>query len=326
MSGKRLIINGQTMLSDMNEYSIIIGANHGWHLIATQREKELLQQMAFIMELSRCESNSYPKLIFTSYDSNMDECLNIIAASYPQPIMHRPENSWKIYRSPFLHIWYHSDFSDVICKVLPGLNRERKIVAMCQALYPVYSKVMNSGGLPLHSALIEREGRGILLVGSGETGKSTCCRRIPLPWQPLCDDETLFVLNGIRQYLIHPFPTWGNCLVNGSGQKTWNVQRHLRVAAIFFLEQAGKDEVKPMGQGEAAVGLNRSALQIFERYLRHVTPEEAKEIRLKIIENAGQFSRAIPAYTLRFTRRGAFWEEIERVVPISETSPEPMVS
>lgn len=304
------------MLSDTNEYSIIISGSHGWHLIATQGENELLRQMAFTMELPLCGSNTYPKLLFTSYNSSIEECLNLIAESYPQPITYKPANSWKTYISPFLHLWYLPDFSDIICKVLPGLNQERKIIVMYQALYPVYSKALNSGGLPLHSATIEREGLGILLVGSGDTGKSTCCSRIPFPWQPVCDDETLFVLNDKKQYLIHPFPTWSNCLSNGSGQKTWNVQRHIPLAAIFFLEQADRDEVEPMGQGQTAVGLNRSAVQILERYLRHVTPEEERKIRLKTIENACEFAQSIPAYTLRFTRTGAFWEEIERVVNV----------
>jgi SynChlorMet cassette protein ScmC len=254
--------------------------------------------------------------LFTSYDSSLEKCLKIIAALYPHTTTYTPDNGWKTYISPFLHLWYHPDLSDIICKVPPKLNHEHIIIAICQALYPVYIMTMNSGGLPLHSALIERNGMGIILAGPGEIGKSTCYSRIPVPWQPVCDDETLFVLNDKKQYLIHPFPTWSNCLSNGSGQKTWNVQRHIPLAAIFFLEQADRDEVEPMGQGQTAVGLNRSAVQILERYLRHVTPEEERKIRLKTIENACEFAQSIPAYTLRFTRTGAFWEEIERVVNV----------
>ena len=295
-------------------YGITLSHDQRWQMIATQTEKELLRQMAFIMELTPCGSNEDPKLLLASYDSNLKECLKTIAASYPNKATYRWKNSWKTYMAPYLHQWYHPALPDIICRVLPELNRERKIVALCQALYPVYAGVIDSGGLPLHSALIERHGAGILLIGPGETGKSTCCSRIPLPWRPLSDDETLLVVNEKKQYLAHPFPTWSNHLLNRSDRRTWNVQRHIRLAAIFFLKQADEDEVEPMGQGQAAVGLNRSAVQILERYLRNVTPEEERKIRLKTIENACGFAQSIPAYTLRFTRTGAFWEEIEKVM------------
>jgi hypothetical protein len=42
--------------------------------------------------------------------------------------------------------------------------------------------------------------------------------------------------------------------------------------------------------------------------------EEVKSSRLKLFDNACELARKIPAYRLRITKSGRFWEEIEKVL------------
>jgi SynChlorMet cassette protein ScmC len=185
---------------------------------------------------------------------------------------------------------------------------------MLLALYPIFERAQNSGGVPFHAALLERNGIAVLLVAPGSTGKSTCCIRLRSPWQPLCDDETLIVRDLEKRYLAHPFPTWSDYLMKRS-TKTWNIEYHLPLSAIFFMEQAETEEVLPIGQGEAAAYIHHSAMQVCRRRLYHLNRRESKSLRLKLFDNACELSRAIPAFKLGVSLKGRFWEKIEAVLP-----------
>jgi len=300
-----------------NGYGVTLGIGQGWHMIATKGLNGLLDEMAHIMGLHRCGPDSRPKMLLAGADSNKGECLDIIASSYPDSMTLKHEKEWKSSVSPFLRWWSHPDHPDVVCEVRPRrLNHVRKIVAMTHILYPLYCKLMQDGGLPLHSALIERQGTGIMLLGPGNVGKTTCCHRVPHPWRALCDDEVLVVPGREKQYLVHPFPTWSDYLFKRPYRKTRSVERHVRLSAIFFLEQSDSDEIRPVGQGEATVGITRAAFDILERHLVNEEVEEARKVRLNVLENACRLVRSAPTYTLHFTRQGRFWEQIENVAEV----------
>jgi SynChlorMet cassette protein ScmC len=97
-------------------------------------------------------------------------------------------------------------------------------------------------------------------------------------------------------------------------KRTWNVQRCIPLSAIFFLEQAENDEVVAMGNGEAAVSISNSIKQVLLRTQYYMDREEVKSSRLKLFDNACELARKIPAYRLRITKSGRFWEEIEKVL------------
>jgi SynChlorMet cassette protein ScmC len=181
------------------------------------------------------------------------------------------------------------------------------------SLYPIYERALNSGGLPFHAGVVERDGKGVLLAAPKNIGKSTCCRRIPRPWNALCDEETLIVQDAQRQYLAHPFPTWSDYLTRGSN-RTWNVQRYIPLAAIFFLEQAEADKVIPLGQGEAAALMNQSAMQVCVRNWMNLDGEKMRAFRKKLFDNACELTWAIPIFKLRVSLTGRFWEEMEKVL------------
>jgi SynChlorMet cassette protein ScmC len=154
---------------------------------------------------------------------------------------------------------------------------------------------------------------GVLLVGSADSGKSTCCRRLPSPWQALCDDETLITVRGQKEYRAHPFPTWSDCL-RREPKRSWNVQKHVHLSAIFFLEQAPIDEALPIGEGRAAALIMRSATEVCHRGYQSLESSEKRGRQKELFTNACELARAVPAFTLRFSLTGRFWVEMERVL------------
>jgi hypothetical protein len=191
------------------------------------------------------------------------------------------------------------------------------------AVYTLYCQAQHAGGLPVHSALVTRDGLGVLLVGDGGTGKSTCCRRLPSPWEALSDDEVLVVRDEHGRYQAHPFPTWSNLRVQ-EGRSSWCAERSVPLAAVFFLEQADRDDVIPMGQGHAALSISQAAWQVWggcSKALRSCGGGGESALGLQIIDNSCCLAKSVPAFALRVSLDGRFWENVERV--LSELSPAP---
>ena len=182
-----------------------------------------------------------------------------------------------------------------------------------QTLYPVVTGEIATGGLPVHTALVERAGEGVLIVAKGGTGKSTCCRRIPLPWHGLCDDEALIVKTGKNYYDVHPFPTWSEHMW-GPSELSWQVERHVRLSAIFFLERADIDASIPYPRWQAATSLYISSVEAFGKYEMNMDTAHTTKFRARMLDNACQIALAVPAYVLKASLTGQFWDAIEQVL------------
>jgi len=175
--------------------------------------------------------------------------------------------------------------------------------------------------MPVHAALVEWEGKGILLAAPGDTGKSTCCRRLQPPWRVLGDEETLVIRDHDGSYLAHPFPTWSDIYERGL-KKSWDVQRSVPLSAIFFLEKSEKIEVAPIGRGQAAMQLNRLAREKVTRSWWGEDPEEVTQFNGTIFGNACELIQQVQSYILRTNLTGRFWEAMENIiVGIDEASP-----
>jgi SynChlorMet cassette protein ScmC len=295
-------------------YGIRLANGQGWHIIATEAVRPWVERLASILELKVYDQNGYPTLVFIRRDTGKEKFQEPTCCLKPNMQEDLPGSGWKSSKLSAIKIWSHPDVPDVICEMVGhGQGHELDIMSKWLALYPIFQRALSSGGLPFHAALVEREGMGILLAASGNTGKSTCCRRLPLPWHARCDDETLVVRDDQKRYLAHPLPTWSDYLWRGSEQ-TWSVERHVSLSAIFFLEQAEIDEVLTTGQGEAAVFMTQSAMQVYQRNWHNLDQEEVRVQKKKLLDNASEFARAVPAFRLRVSLKGRFWEEMERVL------------
>lgn len=290
--------------------------------MATAELGSWLERLASIMELKACEpGTTYPKLIFTQGEPGRKEKARMIYELDRSVHKDLPTEGWRCHRLRWMQVWFHHDIEDVICDIgyegcCTADDREkhqRLTMSMWLSLHPIKVKAELLGALPFHAALVKRNGFGVLLAGPGETGKSTCCRRIPSPWQAVCDDETLIIPHHNRQYIVHPFPTWSDHIFRRC-EKTWNVQQHLSLSAIFFLEQAKNDEAIEIGQGQAAVKAFRSYMQTLYVLGLRMDREEKLACNKKVFNNACKLAKAVPSFILRVNLAGQFWEEMERVL------------
>ena len=96
---------------------------------------------------------------------------------------------------------------------------------------------------------------------------------------------------------------------------TWDVQYSVPVSAIFFLERADNDEVTPLTASEASILMMESASQVcvHSKTLYKQQPD-LPEFREKLFNNAFNLAMKIPAFRLRISLNGKFWEEVEKVL------------
>jgi len=306
-------------------YCLQLANGHGWNLIATEGTEPWVDRLASIMELKPCEVNGYPKLIFTREELSKEKYEEPVYALDPDIRRFLPGDGWKTnnYASadPISNIqfWYHNSVPDAICYIGRDEyhdndeNEDKDAIKMWSSVYFIYHWEQHSGGLPFHAGLVERNGRSVLLSANGGTGKSTCCRRIPSPWHALADDQTLIVRDEQGKYMVHPFPTWSEYLWR-TAARTWNVERHVSLSAIFFIQRAKSDEVIPIKQGKAAILINESAMQACAVGQLNLNKEDQTSLRTRIFSNSCELAKAIPAYILRVSLNGRFWEEIEKVL------------
>lgn len=292
------------MKTNRTGYNLQLSSGDVWFLCGNNGLTPWLDKFASIMELSQSISNGYPKLIFSP-----------LSQGEAGEIFHsNAENKeWTCHDEKIVRIWKNPSVPDVICEVRNDINHEIDILNMGISLKPIYQKAQDKGGLPLHAALAELNGNGILIAASGGTGKSTCSRRLPDHWKALCDDETLIVLDSQKHYQAHPFPSWSNYLWKSS-ETTWNVQHSVPLSAIFFLEQAEADEVVPVTEGQAAILINESANQVCRKFSRNLKGEDKRMLTQQIFNNACEMAKKIPAFILRAGLHGKFWEDMEEAI------------
>jgi SynChlorMet cassette protein ScmC len=292
-------------ISDIyNGYSLRLADNWSLDISASQEAQPWLEKLASIMELGNDERSCYRKLTFVrSYlppasppETSEQQCLlgDRRKADFMGSVrlLSRPDDANLIY-----------DLGEI------G-DEETEYNKMWQALYPLYLHAMDSGGLPMHAALVELDSKGYAIAAPGGTGKSTCTRRIPLPWRALCDDEVLVVRDVTGVYHAHPFPTWKEYLYYKSN-KTWNVQHHVPLRGIFFLMQSEVDEVEPIGQGKATTFIYRSSSQVFYKSWQRMNPDTRSSLRIQAFENASRMAEAIPAFLMKASLTGSFWEKMD---------------
>lgn len=315
---------------DQRAYCLKLANGQTWCLVAVEGANFWLEKLAELMQLKICDSESYSKLIFVRKKPNQKDDYGLMPGLGGSMLRHFPQDGWYSHTLSLLYIphpisgkagvpelrfWFHDDVSDVICDIgSEEKSGSRLNHFMSLFVYPIYKQAQYLGGLPFHSALIQRDGIGIMLMGDSGAGKSTCCHRIPLPWHALCDDETLVICDNQGRYLAHPFPTW-SVLRSQHSSQTWNVQHAVPLVAIFLLQQAEADGVTPMDQAEAATAIIRSVKQIRIRSHLSIYPdldtERNGKLKMELVDNACRIAKTIPVFTLKVSLAGHFWEEID---------------
>ena len=86
------------------------------------------------------------------------------------------------------------------------------------------------------------------------------------------------------------------------------------LSGVFFLEQSKTDEVVPVGEGQAALLISESAMQICEKFWRNVDEEQQRQFRKELFDNACKMAKQIPAFRLSVSLHGRFWEKMEEAL------------
>lgn len=287
-------------------YGLFLRDGNNWWITGNDESIKIVDEFASIMKLEECLPDGLPKLIL--YRSNHKQ--SRMSSELNSPNL---EAEWKLYNHETAYIWHHISSGDVISEFKDDITKIDKYITMWLSLLPIHRQSVQMGGFPFHSGLIEYEGRGILLAATGGTGKSTCCRRLPEHWKVLCDDESLIVLDKKKKYHVHPFPTW-NDYTEERAKNKWDVQYSVPLSAIFFLEQSEKDEAIPIPTNKAPFFITELAIQVLEKKWINETNEERIELVSKVFNNAFDIAKVIPAFHLRVSLNGHFWEEIEKAI------------
>lgn len=209
------------------------------------------------------------------------------------------------------------DVREILLWLGPANDLRAKAEQMRRSLLPVYRQSVLSGGLPFHAALLELGGKGVLIAGPSGTGKSTCCRRVPVNWRALADDLALGVSSGEGGLRVHPLPTW-SAFEKGKENNFCEAGRAVPLEALFFLQQAETDERFPLAESQAAIGMAASAVEVFKAASIAYPSYEHPDVRKSIYRNAAALSHRIPAYILRVSLTGRFWEKIEEVLEMKK--------
>lgn len=307
-----------TKLNDLEIFGYRLTAGPlSWRLCAEDGLGEWLDKFARILELEPLlvgspGASAGRRIMFLGQSAHGpgEQLLDILRSKWGQSL---PRTGWRRLGVYPAFIWNHPQTEDVFCEVATEEQFNLAIESMIKCCFPFYEQAVLCGGFPLHMALVSKGGKGSALAASGGTGKSTCCRRIPAPWESLCDDTALVLPAAQEAFEAHPFATWSDYLWKRS-EGTWKVASHVPLEAAFFLKQSETDEAKPIGQGEAALYLSRSACEILSPFLRLMDPDRARDLRRRVFDNACRLAKTLPAFILEVRLEGEFWKEMDRVL------------
>ena len=297
-------------------FPLRLADGNGWLIVATPETTSWAEKFAGIMQLKvngRDAHKNWPRMFFRQYDSGQNSFQEFMNFMDSRGKNNLPRSGWKATHFPSVRFWRHLEVPHIICEIGSEANHELDIIRMWTSLHMICLRTQSFGGLPAHAALVELDGKGVLLAGPGGSGKSTLCRRLPKSWCAWSDDQALIVRGRGESYMVHPIPTWSVHLWQRT-EMTWNVEKHVPLTSIFFIEPATFDQVVPMGQGQAAAYLAASAMQVYSPSLNRLDHKEARAIKKGLFENASDLAREIPVYKLEVTLKDRFLEEIEKVL------------
>jgi SynChlorMet cassette protein ScmC len=228
-----------------------------------------------------------------------------------------PGREWKVREYRDLVFFEHPAIWETICEIAPVADRQPQVHQMRGALLPAYIDALLAGGLPIHGALVEIDGIGVILAGRSGEGKSTACRRLPPHWRVLGDDLCLVVRDLFGQYRVHPLPTWSAFGENG-GSGVCRSGSSVPLRAVFFLEQSIGDECFVLKKSTAAISLAASALQVFRSIDFGFPRGEEASVKKALYASASSLAMVAPSHLLRVSLQGRFWEQIGDVLEQGE--------
>jgi SynChlorMet cassette protein ScmC len=95
---------------------------------------------------------------------------------------------------------------------------------------------------------------------------------------------------------------------------TWGVEHPLPLSAVFFLGQAEKDQALPLEKVKAVACTLLSVRDALYWVVANYSPEERKQVQERVFLNACEMVKTVPAYILKVSLGGRFWEKMEKAL------------
>ena len=297
------------------KHTFYLSRGFGWQVIIARGLREWLKVFSEIVRPRHFIPVQLPRLILVPLIDHKMTHQEWIEEMNNELKLNLPLAGWTVRESRPIRIWNHEDTRDRICEFPQTSNYMLNITMVCNLFNCMYEPVLETGGFPLHAALISKQDKGILLAGNGNIGKSTCCERVSGTWRGICDDEVLIVRDNSNGYFVHPMPTWSDYFSNRP-RKTGYVEESIPLSAIFFLKQSATDKVEKLTFDRTASYLYELSRAIYARNYRKLNTKEQLpfSVKKKLFDNACDMSAVVPGYMLQFTKDGRFWEAIEGVL------------
>jgi SynChlorMet cassette protein ScmC len=289
-----------------------LSLDHGivWAFEAAGAAAGWLEGFARAMGLSPGDGKADRCIHFEAMPRKTDEFFGPCLRRYSRSL---PAREWKLREFHDLILFEHPAVREVICELDSGVDGPARVDQMRLAMLPIYTDSLRTGGLPVHGALVEIGGSGVILAGRSGEGKSTACRRLEAPWRVLGDDLCLVVPCASGGFRAHPLPTWSALKEDGEA-RVWQSGSSVPLRAIFFLEQSAEDECLDLKRSSTAITLAASALQVFRSIDFAFPRSEEQEVKKGLYTNAASMALEIPSHLLRLSLTGRFWEKIEEVL------------
>lgn len=278
----------------------------------------LVRSLAQAMQLQAAPSGERDLSLIIYNQATPKSEKNLVApAGFQMSTPSRPSHGNLEKLLTFCSPWFRVSVSekDRIFRCFTGVIHNKDILAlqMMQIAGIVALHSQFSGGLLVHGALVEHKGAGIILAGTGGSGKTTASKRLPSGWSSLSDDMTLVLQTHPGKFSAHPWPTWSRFMFGGEGD-SWCVRHSVPLKYVFFLKQDQSDRTDPIGPGQAAAFLNKTAEELWWHLPHLMATNSVRALRLLRFENICTLVKKIPFFRLCLTKNGKFWEDIERTV------------
>jgi len=201
----------------------------------------------------------------------------------------------------------------ITCHIFNRDNPEQLNIQMMFVAGAMVLQIECTGGVLIHGALAEINGKGVILAGPGGAGKSTASKRLPPTWRSHCDDATLVVMDSEGTYRAHPWPTWSRFWCGEEGG-CWNVEYSVPIKGIFYISRSEFDYVEQIEKWKTSTLLMAAAEQVNAVSQRGLSNDEIRKIRLQRFNNICNISTVVPGYLLKMGKDGDFWRKIEEIL------------
>ncbi len=293
----------------MNNESYFLKLANGsiWHVASRQPETNLfVERFAAV-----CSMNREPP----EHSANLLSChvysFNRIAefrAKHPELI----ETGRKLYFKIFFDSTFENSF--VFYNMSEYLDETAMMMGVGFLRNALQLQLIGNGCCaPCHCALVKINQHGAVIGGRGDTGKTTCARRIPSPHQAYADDYAL-VFEHEGQFLAQAMPTWSDYR-KGWTSYSADCSQIINLDACFFLEQSQTDRIEPINGIQAVQYANNAMQDLLCVGIVIDMPDELKYgFRVKLFDFAQRLAKAIPTFLLHATLHGDFWNKMSEVL------------